>query len=98
MKRPRFSLRMYAIVVTLICAYFVSWKVTERYGTMSLLKPGVVGMSSPAPFVVKIIKQRRDPNKVNRLAPNVAFPVTVTTIEYYLWLVLTSVKIFERQL
>jgi hypothetical protein len=32
MKRPRFSLRTLAIVVTLICAYFGAWEATKRYG------------------------------------------------------------------
>ena len=33
MKRPRFTLRTLAIVVTLICAYFAAWEVTKHYAT-----------------------------------------------------------------
>ena len=30
MKRPRFSLRTLAVVVTLICAYFAAWGLTKK--------------------------------------------------------------------
>ena len=97
MKRPRFTLRTYATVMTLSCAYLVTWQLTQRYGTASFrFNRDVLAISSPAPFVVKLTIRKRDPTSVIRLAPNVAFTGTATTAitEYYLWTVVASVKIF----
>lgn len=66
--RSRFSLRMLAILVTLVCVYFGLWSVTERYalGSESIVHfitenaqfdPGEVEFliredGSPMPFVI----------------------------------------------
>ena len=64
MKRPRFSLRMFAIVVTLICAYFSAWEATKRWGVENM-SPGWTKypdgsyhdldfqQSAPAPFILR---------------------------------------------
>lgn len=63
MIRPRFSVRMLAIVVTLVCAYFGAWEATKRYGLSSRItvvgwsrdandKPYVIVERSPLPFVM----------------------------------------------
>src|SRR5262245_19775991 len=61
--RPRFSLRMLAIVVTVICAYVAAWEATKKYGERlphilcmdenpNVGDVAVSNAVSPAPFIL----------------------------------------------
>ena len=59
--RPRFSVRMLAIFVTLVCAYFGAWEATKRFGVPAIERlrnrlgheRDFIRCNSPVPFVVK---------------------------------------------
>lgn len=55
MKRPRFSLRTLAIVVSLICAYFGAWGATKSLGpnSLPLSDDARVTTDSPLPFILR---------------------------------------------
>jgi hypothetical protein len=57
--RPRFSLRLLIVVVTLICAYFGAWEATKRFGVnhverLAADQNEAVNMAviAPVPFLV----------------------------------------------
>lgn len=47
--RPRFSLRMLAILVTVVCAYFGAWEATKTHGVPMMSCDTV---NAPGPFIL----------------------------------------------
>jgi hypothetical protein len=69
--KPRFSLRMLAILVTLTCAYLGAWTSTKRWGVPAVVESAedearragpwaliITEAKSPFPFVVAIAQDR----------------------------------------
>ena len=91
--RPRFSVRMLLIVVTLVCAYLACWKATIRCGIADVMTVYEGNNSynywrhrsrSPLPFVISADIDKRVNGRV------------MTERTYLVWLIGTYKRIHRR--
>lgn len=58
--RPRLSLRLMLILLTIVCLYMAAWRVTEQKGVGRVTRLRLIrSASSPAPFVVQVVDVER---------------------------------------
>ena|SRR5687768_12195819 len=101
MLKPRFSIRILAIFVTLVCAYFGAWEATKRCGVtedhyqFSNLDPWIGDERSPMPFVVSRCESAR---LTIEEFMNPAFITMPPKRYYYVWLFGLTIKLpFEGE-